>query len=622
MNDASLTIGGLRRNAGFDRHIQRRQRSISASSYSTQRSIRSLNNQFEGFYIDDIIIGFSERGEMVTGGSGTLATRSLHRSPDHARQSQHAIRMRYPENYTGPYQMELRRSGEYAGLGDEGLIPSATTYFTNDRHIISPMTEMAFYGFESAPLTPFVSPPNVPITVGGTTVNWALTPPWTQSTASSFHGTGSATNGATSSVLPASGMQLTVNYTQAGAIRFAYTVDSFPKDNGLAFFIDGVPQQMMAVDYESPDPANPFIASGNIPYTITEFQRQQRHPRLSLGRSEPRYDHSGAIAPRVYVDDVQVLEGGTGLEGDKNKHRPQGQLILDSNFITNTQGNGINVEAGAADAAGNVPHPGSLINFVPHNQDRLVPGVVIQNNVIANAGGSGIRYFGDTSGSPSPPLPFGRIINNTIYSSNQTGTGITIDASASPTVMNNILANLATGITGGTASGAVVRSNFFQGNAANGTIGTDAILAAAGDPLFVNPRTRNFYLRSRFAGHRQLFERAAGSRLVCVLQGRPGYSSLADVRPRSRRLRPVARRRPDGRPLGRRRLRVQGPRRHRQGGRGTALCAVARIRWTMNSARTWIPTRRSSIARTCFWIVSRFCSATAPARTRRSRGRA
>ena len=210
----------------------------------------------------------------------------------------------------------------------------------------------------------------------------------------------------------------------------------------MAFFIDGVPQQMMASEYESPDPINPFIASGNIPYTMATFNVSSGTHVFHWVAANLDTTSPGAVAPTVYVDDVQVLEGGTGLEGDKNKHRPQGQLILDSNFITNTQGNGINVEAGAADAAGNVPHPGSLINFVPLNQDRLVPGVVIQNNVIADAGGSGIRYFGDTSGSPAPPLPFGRILNNTIYSSNQTGTGITIDASASPTVMNNILANL------------------------------------------------------------------------------------------------------------------------------------------------------------------------------------
>ena len=28
---------------------------------------RAENNRFEGFYIDDIIIGFAERGEMITG---------------------------------------------------------------------------------------------------------------------------------------------------------------------------------------------------------------------------------------------------------------------------------------------------------------------------------------------------------------------------------------------------------------------------------------------------------------------------------------------------------------------------------------------------------------------------
>ena len=37
---------------------------------------RGLENNFEGFYVDDIIIGFAERGEMVTDVTGTVARSS------------------------------------------------------------------------------------------------------------------------------------------------------------------------------------------------------------------------------------------------------------------------------------------------------------------------------------------------------------------------------------------------------------------------------------------------------------------------------------------------------------------------------------------------------------------
>ena len=64
MNDASL---------GFVEDVERRRRrrrSARASASSSTpgnaaQPVRGLNNDLEGFYVDDIIIGFAERGEMV-----------------------------------------------------------------------------------------------------------------------------------------------------------------------------------------------------------------------------------------------------------------------------------------------------------------------------------------------------------------------------------------------------------------------------------------------------------------------------------------------------------------------------------------------------------------------------
>ncbi len=78
------------------------------------------------------------------------------------------------------------------------------------------------------------------------------------------------------------------------------------------------------------------------------------------------------------------------------------------------------------------------------------------------------------------------------------GTAILVDNNASPTILNNIIANTARGLTD-LGTGTVIGANFFQGNTNPGSLGTNAIVAqpnAQGNlpPLFVEPRLGNFYL--------------------------------------------------------------------------------------------------------------------------------
>jgi Right handed beta helix region len=129
------------------------------------------------------------------------------------------------------------------------------------------------------------------------------------------------------------------------------------------------------------------------------------------------------------------------------------------------------------------------------NNERLVPGVELINNLIYNFGQSGIRFEGDT-GAPTAAVPFGRIVNNTIYGRpTPTGVGISVANNASPTLLNNIVANTAVGIlVDPTSSSTVVGTSVFQGNSNNGVTGTNAILLAPAAPLFVNGPAGNFYL--------------------------------------------------------------------------------------------------------------------------------
>ncbi|MGH7140490.1 MAG: hypothetical protein ACREHD_32550, partial [Pirellulales bacterium] len=72
---------------------------------------------------------------------------------------------------------------------------------------------------------------------------------------------------------------------------------------------------------------------------------------------------------------------------------------------------------------------------------------------VVTLGNAGIEFDGDTSGPPNAPVPFGRILNNTIYGgATVNGTGILVQHNASPTIANNIVANTNLGISVDTGS--------------------------------------------------------------------------------------------------------------------------------------------------------------------------
>ena len=134
------------------------------------------------------------------------------------------------------------------------------------------------------------------------------------------------------------------------------------------------------------------------------------------------------------------------------------------------------------------------------NGERLVPGVVVTNNVVNRAGTAGIRFSGDpntpAATSAVAAVPFGRIVNNTIYGGlTPTGIGIQVTENASPSILNNIIANTATDIAvDATSTSTVIGVNLFAGKATPVTPNDPhAIVLASAAGLFVDPANRNFY---------------------------------------------------------------------------------------------------------------------------------
>jgi len=90
---------------------------------------RGTNNNREGFYIDDIIIGWAERGEMITAAAVDQTYFQVPQPPTSLMLPQELL--------TGEYQVEIRRGFEYAGNVDKMSpdIAVANTFDTNVRFI-------------------------------------------------------------------------------------------------------------------------------------------------------------------------------------------------------------------------------------------------------------------------------------------------------------------------------------------------------------------------------------------------------------------------------------------------------------------------------------------------------
>ncbi len=224
--------------------------------------------------------------------------------------------------------------------------------------------------------------------------------------------------------------------------------------------------------------------------------------QLELRRGTEYGDVVDSLNPDIFV--YQSLDTNDRLIpnvfrlGDSNLFRDQGQILIANNTISNSSQFGIIVDASARDAGGSLSHPGGVRNLPTINNDRLTGSIKIENNVVANFGQGGIRFSGDanTGTLPLSSVPFGRIMNNTVYGGDTaSGAGIEITENAAPTVINNIIANTISGLSiDGSSGGTIVGANLFKGNTNNGTIGQNAIVLQPADPLFVNALLGNFYL--------------------------------------------------------------------------------------------------------------------------------
>ncbi|MEM6979793.1 MAG: GEVED domain-containing protein, partial [Planctomycetota bacterium] len=446
----------------------------------------SFANLFEGFYIDDIIVGYAERGEMVTVPSGVTSDATTFELVNNNRFSNPDPNAN-PEVLSGPYQLEIRRTGEFATLLDTDLVVTEE-FDTNVRHT----TDLNLVGSEDFETGSFAITPSS-ITLGDDDLDFSDLTSFEASSERASEGSRSlAADVSTTdfSIWQTTPADLGATGTDPGILQFVVSVSSAVEVHGLRLFRNGEAIQLAPIhnDEGTVETDAAFFLSGEVPFKT-----------LRVPFSDPNdtftwlYDGSDPATPNgshsAFIDDLRVLQGGTGLDADSNRPRQQGVFIVDSNIIRNSDTVGIRVTPGVALEEG-VPEPGSLIQFAQLNADRTIPGIVITNNIIAGA--DAIEYFGEMSDDAFRPTPFGRIVNNTLVGLGD-GIGVDIQGRTSPSLVNNIITRFGTGVQD-SGIDSVLRSNFFRANASNGTVGDDAITVGAGVPLFVDEASGNYYL--------------------------------------------------------------------------------------------------------------------------------
>jgi hypothetical protein len=386
------------------------------------RAFQGRENAFEGVFIDDFVIGFAERGEIVS-----QAPSDATYIPETRRPTGQVLE--------GAYQFEMRRSFEHA----------IASYNEQDPYILR-------------------------------------------------YSQGFASNDRFSN-----GIAITVPSPGVIAPGSTFVIDEAGASRTYEFDLVG-------------DPAS--VTPGNVPVDISQA-RTAVDVALILGQvinSDPilattanveagtavvSLARANSVDPQNSPITVTASNGQTHY-GDQNIFRDQGQILIHNSSITNSLGRGIRFDAGARDPATNAPHPGPVRNLIDFNNSRLVPSISIANNLIANNNLGGIDFSGDLGTEPQSPVPFGRIYNNTIYGGDvPTGIGIRISERSSPTLLNNVVANLDVGIlvTASSTTTQVGSTVYHRNNAdtLGTTTGALAIIVPTTEEIFVDPVNGNFY---------------------------------------------------------------------------------------------------------------------------------
>lgn len=361
--------------------------------FGTVGAPRARDNAFEGVYFDDIIIGFAERGELVTGANVDTAL-ITDPSPNLTLPAQPVSDLT-----TGSYQLEIRDASEYVASQTGTLFRS---FDTNDRLAASQT-------ISARPATQLFDGSTFTIGDGNATVTFE------------FNLVESDTG-----VTP-------------GNVEIPYTFEAI--EPGTATINPATGQPVPGTGQVRPQTAEEVAASIVAAINSPEVQ-------LLLDVSAAPSSGLNTIADsRINLLGTSLVDNtGGGLQsvvrasarGDENRDRDaQGVVLVEnSRFLFNSEygvdlNHGLTAEVAGVTTDTLVRYPRNLVEL---NTEAFVPGVVVQSNVLAFNSAGGVRVQGiDNGATDLNPVPFDRIVNNTII-----GGSVTPGVSAPAETINGV----------------------------------------------------------------------------------------------------------------------------------------------------------------------------------------
>lgn len=316
-------------------------------------ALRAQNNNFEGVYVDDFIIGTIERGEMVVNATtDTSFTASTPVGND---------------ILVGPYQLEIR-GGSSRGISIDSTTPAflyTEIYEPNER------------------------------SARGTSIT--------------FNGAISLVDGATFSL--SDGINTVVFEFEDEVVSNGVTAGRIPVPFNTVF--NSVTNSNTAETAAIIAARVRDLINGQLVQSLIKVKANLSNGD-SVGATSDTIDLFGTVTAVVPTGvGTAVVTTDTG---DQNRDRDQGQVVIQNTRVSRSSGFGILIDTNARTANTNATNPGAPRNTVVQNSLRQIPGVVVMNNELVSNTQGGIRMIGatDAAGLPQSSVPVARVVNNTI----------------------------------------------------------------------------------------------------------------------------------------------------------------------------------------------------------------
>jgi len=569
-------------------------------------ALRGIDNAHEGVYIDDLIIGFAERGEMVV---GSQPNATFVQNDELLGTDLNALFVPDQGVHVGPYELKVRRATEFGRTLQDATpeILLQRSFDTNDRlndatsftvpagnriiegqvFTLSDGLHNLTFEFDDQAIRNGVASGNVPVRFRTSDsavqvariVRQAINSPAAQAVldvvAAASDGIDDLAPGSqtlsTSNKINLFGNSL-LTIEEGSSVRTATSVEpndtTFDAlDTGIGsgittftgtgtigdtandandvdmFVVDLAAGQTINVDIDANQIGSPldpiiteFDSQGQILDSNDDFDGLDSFLQFTAATSGLHYigvssfaNFAGTSFGGFFFGGYSPFIEGSGTNGfstgdytlhvtsagstfalteskdfgDSNVARDQGQILIHSNHISNSLDFGVLSQAGARDSSGS-PRQGPARTTREVNVAGVVPGVVVSNNVIASSGNSAIGLIGEASNTAAQAasIPFARVVNNTLVGRLGSGTGIRIENTVSPTILNNIVADFSEGISIDAAD-AVIGGTVYRGNTTDVAStnvpvpfdeGASPIMLSDTDPLFIDETLGNFYL--------------------------------------------------------------------------------------------------------------------------------